>query len=52
MKAKTRLFGEIEIEKEKIITMEQGIIGFKAFYHCIRCGKRRKIRHYVAAVYG
>lgn len=28
MKAKTRLFGEIEIEDEKIITMEQGIIGF------------------------
>ena len=28
MKANTRLFGEIEIEEEKIINMEQGIIGF------------------------
>ena len=28
MKAKTRLFGEIEIEDGKIIKMEQGIIGF------------------------
>ncbi len=33
MKAKTRLFGEIEIEKEKIITMEQGIIGFPDLKH-------------------
>ena len=28
MRANTRLFGEIEIEEEKIINMEQGIIGF------------------------
>lgn len=28
MKAETRLFGEIEISEDKIITMEQGIIGF------------------------
>ena len=28
MKARTRLFGEIEIEEDKIIRMEQGIIGF------------------------
>lgn len=28
MKAKTRLFGEIEIEDEKIITLEGGMIGF------------------------
>lgn len=28
MKIKTRLFGEIEIGQEKIITFEQGIIGF------------------------
>ena len=28
MKAKTRLFGEIDIEEEKIIHFEQGIIGF------------------------
>lgn len=31
MKAKTRLFGEIEIAEEKIITMEQGIIGFPEY---------------------
>lgn len=28
MKAKTRFFGEIEIEDEKIICFEQGLIGF------------------------
>lgn len=28
MKAKTRLFGEIDIEEAKIITMEGGMIGF------------------------
>ncbi len=28
MKADTRMFGEIEIEDSKIITLEQGIIGF------------------------
>ncbi len=28
MKAKTRLFGEIDIAEDKIIKMEQGIIGF------------------------
>lgn len=28
MKANTRLFGEIDIEEEKIITLEQGMIGF------------------------
>lgn len=28
MKATTRLFGEIDIEEEKIITMENGMIGF------------------------
>jgi len=33
MKAKTRLFGEIEIEDGKIIKMEQGIIGFPDLKH-------------------
>lgn len=33
MKANTRLFGEIEIEDEKIITFEQGIIGFPDLKH-------------------
>lgn len=28
MKANTRLFGEIEVSEDKIITVEQGIIGF------------------------
>ena len=28
MKANTRLFGEIDIEDEKIITLEGGMIGF------------------------
>lgn len=33
MRAKTRLFDEIEIEDEKIIQMEQGIIGFPGLKH-------------------
>ena len=33
MKAKTRLFGEIEIEDEKIIQIDQGIIGFPDLRH-------------------
>ncbi len=33
MKAKTRLFGEIEIEDEKIIQIDQGIIGFPELRH-------------------
>ena len=28
MKANTRLFGEIDIQEDKIVTLEQGIIGF------------------------
>lgn len=33
MKAKTRLFGDIEIEDEKIIKFEQGIVGFPDLKH-------------------
>ena len=33
MKATTRLFGEIEIGEEKIVTIEQGIIGFPILNH-------------------
>lgn len=33
MKAKTRAFGEIEIEDEKIITLEHGMIGFPEYKH-------------------
>lgn len=33
MRADTRLFGEIEIEDEKIIKFEQGIIGFPDLKH-------------------
>lgn len=28
MKAKTRMFGEIDIQEDKIITLESGMIGF------------------------
>jgi flagellar assembly factor FliW len=33
MKAKTRLFGEIDIEDDKIITLEKGMIGFPELTH-------------------
>ena len=33
MKAKTRLFGTIDIADEKIITMEKGMIGFPELTH-------------------
>ena len=33
MKATTRLFGEIEIEDDKIITLDKGIIGFPDMKH-------------------
>jgi flagellar assembly factor FliW len=33
MKAKTRLFGEIEIGDDKIITLEKGMIGFPDLNH-------------------
>ena len=33
MRAKTRFFGEIEIEDEKIICFEQGLIGFPQLQH-------------------
>ncbi len=33
MKAKTRIFGEIEIEDDKIITLEHGMIGFPELNH-------------------
>ena len=33
MKADTRLFGQIEIEDEKILYFEQGIIGFPDLKH-------------------
>ena len=31
MKAETRYFGTIDIEEEKIITLEKGMIGFPDF---------------------
>lgn len=31
MKANTRLFGEIDIPEEKIITFEQGVLGFEEY---------------------
>ena len=33
MKAKTRLFGEIDIADDKIITLEKGMIGFQELTH-------------------
>ncbi len=33
MKAKTRIFGEIEIADDKIITLEKGMIGFPQLNH-------------------
>jgi flagellar assembly factor FliW len=33
MKANTRIFGEIDIEEEKIITMAKGMIGFPDLQH-------------------
>ena len=33
MKAKTRIFGEIEIADDKIITLEKGMIGFPKLNH-------------------
>ena len=33
MQANTRAFGEIEIEDEKIITLEHGMIGFQEYKH-------------------
>ena len=33
MKAKTRLFGEIEIQDERIIQLDQGMIGFPELKH-------------------
>lgn len=49
MKADTRLFGKIEIEDEKIITFEQGIIGFPYMKHFalifdVEDGKEAKIK--------
>ena len=33
MKAETRIFGTIEIEDDKIVTMEKGMIGFPELKH-------------------
>ena len=33
MKADTRLFGEIDIQDDKIITLKEGIIGFPDLQH-------------------
>ena len=49
MKADTRLLGKIEIEDEKIITFEQGIIGFPYMKHFalifdVEDGKEAKIK--------
>ena len=33
MKAETRIFGIIDIEDDKVITMEKGMIGFPDYKH-------------------
>ena len=53
MKLKTRVFGEIDIDDEKIITFENGIIGFpdlKRF--TLIFNERKKGRHFLDAVTG
>ena len=52
MKADSRIFGKIEIEDDKIITLEKGMIGFPDLNHFALIydeEKRKKIQfHYVA----
>lgn len=55
MKANTRLFGEIDIEDNKIIKLKEGIIGFpqlKNFTLIHDEEKGRKRKYQVAAVHG
>lgn len=56
MKADSRIFGKIEIEDDKIITLEKGMIGFPDLNHFALIydeEKRKKIQfHYVATVDG
>ena len=56
MKANTRIFGEVEIEDEKIITLEKGMIGFPTLNRfALIYDEEKKTEghiHYVAAVYG
>lgn len=46
MRAKTRIFGEIDIPQDKIITMEKGMIGFSELknYTLIYNSEKRMIR--------
>ena len=44
MKVKTKIFGEIEIDEEKVICFENGIVGFPELkrgkgscLHCLSC---------------
>lgn len=56
MKANTRIFGEIEIADEKIITLEKGMIGFPNLNRfALIYDEEKKTEghfHYVAAVHG
>ncbi len=55
MKAATRLFGEIEIDESKIITFEDGIIGFpdmKKFTLIFDEEKRGQTIHFLVTVHG
>lgn len=55
MKAATRLFGEIEIDESKIITFEDGIIGFpdmKKFTLIFDEEKEGRPIHFLVTVHG
>ena len=45
MKANTRLFGEIDIDEEKIITLENGMIGFPDLRKFTLIFDKEKERH-------
>lgn len=52
MKLKTRVFGEIDIDDEKIITFENGIIGFPDLKRFTLIFNEEKRRHFLDAVTG
>ena len=54
MKAKTRMFGEIDIQEDKIITLESGMIGFPDMqkFTLIFDEEKGSKSHIVASVYG
>jgi flagellar assembly factor FliW len=51
MKAKTRLFGEIDIADDKIITLEKGMIGFPALTHFALIFDEEKQRKHISIMW-